>query len=78
MSDLLPEIIEDEATKNEEGEYFLKDIYETTFYLKLKSERLCHTEESAGVFPPAKLNFSEQDGQKVLGVRQKSIQAFRI
>ena len=77
LSDSLPEIIEDKATKNEKDEYFMKDIYETTFTLKLNhSKRLCHTEESAGIFPPAKLDFSGQDDQKVLGIRQKSIQAF--
>ena len=76
MSDLLPEIIEDEASENEKGDYFINGIYETTFKLKLKSGRLCHTEESAGVFPPARLDFSMQDDQKVLGIRQKSTQAF--
>ena len=79
MSDLLPDSIEDEATQNENGDYAMTEIHETTFDLKLKSDGISrNSDELVGVFPPAKLNFSEQDNQVVLGIREESVQAFWI
>ena len=79
MSDLLPDSIEDEATQNENGDYAMTEIHETTFDLKLKSDGISRNcDELVGVFPPAKLNFSEQDNQVVLGIREESVQAFWI
>ena len=77
MSDLLPDSIEDEATQNEDGDYEMTEIHETTFDLKLKSDGICrNSDELVGIYPPAKLNFSGQDNQVVLGIREESVQAF--
>ena len=77
MSDLLPDSIEDEATQNKDGDYEMTEIHETTFDLKLKSDGICrNSDELVGIYPPAKLNFSGQDNQVVLGIREKSVQAF--
>ena len=75
-SDLLPDSIEDEATQNKDGDYEMTEIHEMTFHLKLQAGISRNPDELAGLFPPAKLNFSGQDNQVVLGIRKKSIRAF--
>ena len=77
LSDLLPDSIEDEATQNKDGDYEMTEIHEMTFHLKLHADGICRNpDELVGVFPPAKLSFSEQDNQIVLGIREESIRAF--
>ena len=63
----------------------MTEIHETTFNLRLKSDRICHESSSnvthdarPGVFPPAKLDFSLQDKQVILGLREDSVQAFWV
>jgi len=77
LSDFIPESIEDEATQNGNGDYIMTEIHETTFDMKFKSDRVSHN-ELPGVFPPAKLDFSEQGKQVILGLREKSIEAYWI
>merc|ERR1711953_1450970 len=88
--DFIPDSIEDEATKNENDDYCMTEIHETTFNLRLKSDRICHDPlpagnvsgvpgvEVPGVFPSAKLNFSEQKKQVILGLREDSVKAFWV
>ena len=78
LSEYLPDSIEDEATKNANGDYSMTEIYETTFDLRLNSDRICHTDELPGVFPSAKLDFSEQDNQVILGIRENSVEAYWV
>ena len=77
LSDFIPDSIEAEATQNGDGNYIMTEIHETTFDMKFKSDRVCHN-ELPGVFPPAKLDFSEQDNQVILGLRENSIEAYWI
>ena len=77
LSDFIPESIEEEATKNANDDYCMTEIHETTFSLRLKSDRICHN-ALPGVFPPAKLNFSEQDNQVILGLREDSVKAYWV
>ena len=77
LSDFIPDSIEKEATQNGNGHYIMTEIHETTFDMKFKSDRVCHN-ELPGVFPPAKLDFSGQDEQVILGLRENSIEAFWI
>ena len=77
LSDLLPDSIEDEATQNKDGDYEMTEIHEMTFHLKLQADGICrNSDELAGMYSPAKLNFSGQDNQVVLGIREESIRAF--
>ena len=71
LSDFIPK----EATKNGNGDYIMTEIHETTFKMKFKSDRICH-DELPGVFQPAKLDFSGQNNQVILGLRKNSIEAY--
>ena len=77
LSDFIPDSTEKEATQNGNGDYIMTEIHETTFDMKFKSDRVC-LNELPGVFPPAKLDFSNQDKQVILGLRENSIEAFWI
>ena len=77
LSDFIPETIEEEAMQNENGDYIMTEIHETTFDMKFKSGRICH-DELPGVFQPAKLDFSGQNNQVILGLRKNSIEAYWI
>ena len=72
----LPDIIEEEASENGNGDYIMTEIHETTFELKLTADKMCHSNEVAGVFPPTTLDFSLQDNQLILGIREHSVKAF--
>ena len=71
----IPESIKKEATKNGNGDYIMTEIHETTFDMKFKSDRVCH-DELPGVFSPAKLDFSEQNKQVILGLRENSTEVY--
>ena len=73
-SDFIPDIIEEEATKNGNDDYIMTEIHETTFEMKFKSDSNCH-DELPGV-SPAKLDFSGQNNQVILGLRENSIEAY--
>jgi hypothetical protein len=75
--DLIPESIEDEATRNANDDYCMTEIHETTFNLRLQSNRIDHN-GLPGVFTPAKLDFSQQDNQVILGLREDSVKAYWV
>ena len=78
LSDFIPESIEEEATRNANDDYCMTEIHETTFNLRLKQpKRICHY-ALPGVSTPAKLDFSAQDNQVILGLREDSVKAYWV
>ena len=67
LSDFIPDSIEDEASKNENDDYCMTEIHETTFNLRLKSDRICHDPLPAG-------NVSGVPGVEVPGVDVQGVE----
>ena len=80
QSDYFPQGLEDEetngnATRNGDT-YRMSDVFETMFDLvvKLDENKIHDFEELRMVSFP--INMSEQEGQKILGIREGSVKAF--
>lgn len=76
--DIIPQSIKDEATRNQNGDYSVTEIHETSFELNLKSQGISHSDELPCFYPTAKLDFTGQDGQVIIGLRQESVETFWI